>query len=122
MSDKGKSHSIAELVADYIRASIEDKPTAPAIAKSLNMSERTLHRSLTREGICYRELRKIVITELAKSYLSETSLSIQIISQKLGYEESASFSTAFKSWTGMEPSRWRARQAGCKHGKPIELL
>lgn len=44
---------------------------------------------------------------LAKQYLKETNMSLQVISDLLGYGQTSSFIRAFKRWNGMTPARFQ---------------
>ncbi len=49
---------------------------------------------------------------MAIHYLSQTSMSISLISQMLGFSEPSAFTRAFRQWTGELPKNYRdvARQ------------
>lgn len=82
---------------------------AREVAGWLGLSERTLHRRLAREGQSFRLLDEGVRQRLAEGLLRDTGLGLEYIAEQLGYAEAASFSRAFKRWTGMAPSSWRRR-------------
>lgn len=77
------------------------------IAQSLNMTSRTLRRKLSDENTSFQEIKNLSRRDIAIHLLSRRDLSIAAIAHKLGYSEVASFSRAFKQWTGLEPSRYR---------------
>lgn len=92
-------------VHDYLsstqlyRASMED------CAKSLNMSVRTLRRKLSAQDESYQSVLDGFRLMLAKKYLSSTNMTLEAISERLGYSDAANFSHAFKRWTGAAPRR-----------------
>lgn len=99
-----------------LRASVENEVqrllphrqmSKPNIAKVLGISERTLSRKLTEEGVTYAEVVDGVRQSLAAQYIRDASLSLSQIAWLLGYEEATSFSHAFKRWTGRSPSAAR---------------
>lgn len=49
--------------------------------------------------------------QLASTILARTSLSIQEVAERVGYESEASFSRAFKGTVGLPPGAWRRRKA-----------
>ncbi len=93
-------------------------PSASQVAQRLNMSTRTLHRRLATEGVTFRRLVDDVRAEQARYFLRNGRLSVGQIAELTGFSESASFSHAFKRWTGQSPLGYRrsARQAGVDEG------
>lgn len=91
---------------------------AREVAAYLGLSERTLHRRLAEEGYPYRRLDERVRRNLAERLLRDSALGLDSIARQLGYAEAASFSRAFKRWTGLPPDHWRAQ----RHAEPLEPL
>lgn len=80
------------------------------IASALNMTVRTMHNRLEREGTNYKEILESTREELARAYLLKGQHSISDIAYLLGYAEVGNFSRAFKRWTGKSPKNYlRAR-------------
>ena len=77
------------------------------VAGQLAVSKRTLQRRLSEEGTSYQLLLARTREDLARHYLSSTSLSCTEISFLLGYDEPSSFFRAFQSWTGETPEGLR---------------
>jgi AraC-like DNA-binding protein len=77
------------------------------VARRLNMSVRTLQRRLNDDGLTFRGVLTSAQSDIAKSYLRETSLSIAQIAAQLGYADRTSFDLAFSNWTGSSPRRFR---------------
>lgn len=84
---------------------------AAQVAAQLGISERSLHRRLAAEGQRYRILDERVRRRLAERLLRDSRLDLDSIARQLGYAEAASFSRAFKRWTGQAPAHWRQVQA-----------
>ena len=82
-------------------------PGAAAIAKSLNVSERTLHRRLRDEGTTATDVLRQLRLELADKYLRDADISLTEIAYLLGYSEVSAFHRAFKRWTGLTPADFR---------------
>jgi len=80
-----------------------------AVARQLGMSERTLHRRLSEDGVSYQELLEEVRKAAAGRYLDESPLAISEIAYLLGYSEPAAFHRAFKRWYAMTPEHFRTR-------------
>ena len=80
---------------------------ADMVAKKLGMSERTLARRLTEEGVSFIEIVQQLKATLARYYLEEETMPISKIAWLLGFEEPSSFSHACKRWTGKTPRELR---------------
>ncbi len=83
---------------------------AVEVAGLLGLSERSLHRRLALEGHAFRLLDARVRCNLAEQLLRDTDLRLDAIAQQLGYTEAASFSRAFKRWSGTSPAHWRRQR------------
>jgi len=77
------------------------------VAGSLNLSTRTLQRRLTDEGVNFFELKERIRFDLAGTALKSRDLSIEEISEDLGFSDRHSFTRAFKRWSGVTPSAFR---------------
>jgi AraC-like DNA-binding protein len=77
------------------------------IARSLQMSERTLQRRLREFGTTFKSILNEVRQDLANSYIRDSKLSLTEISFMLGFAEISTFSRAYKRWTGQSPSAFR---------------
>lgn len=83
--------------------------TLDALSAKMNMSSRTLHRRLDKQGKNFNQLLKQARLEMAIDYLERSSLSLSEISYRLGYTEQSAFSRAFKQWTGKTPKQYLAK-------------
>jgi AraC-like DNA-binding protein len=86
-------------------------PSMQTIADELHLDPRTLRRKLTDEGASYRELIAGVRQARAERMLA-TDAPIETIARHLGYAETASFTHAFRRWTGLAPSVFRRGLGG----------
>jgi AraC-like DNA-binding protein len=82
-------------------------PTIEETAGRIAVSPRTLRRRLEERGTSYRSLLEEVRRKQAEELLSGTALSVEQIADSLGYAETASFTHAFKRWTGRAPRAFR---------------
>ena len=87
------------------------KARASEIARQLGVSQRTLARQLSQEGLTFSELLDNLRSDLANRHLADRDLAISQIAWLLGYQDVASFSHAFKRWTGKAPGKARAEYA-----------
>lgn len=81
--------------------------TEDTLARSLNVSKRTLHRKLRENNASFRHLLRQVREDLARLYLKNLDYSITEIAFLLGYSDTSSFTRAFNEWFGISPSTAR---------------
>ena len=102
----------ADLVAGAERWVLENLHTGglgvPALARDLGVSARTLRRRLAEHGLTPARLVERLRRELAERYLAEGDFPLGRIAYLLGYGDPATFTRAFRRWTGTTPTRWRA--------------
>jgi len=89
---------------------ISEDTSIGRVAKSLNLGERTLQRKLAELGLTFSEVVGQVRVQRAKSMLQISNMPIGRIAEELGFTERASFSHAFKRWTGKTPLGYRKAQ------------
>ncbi len=87
------------------------KVRSSEIASRLGVSQRTLARRLTFEGVTFSDVLERLRSELAERYLAEADLSISQIAWLLGYQEASALTHAFKRWTGKTPREVRSGSA-----------
>jgi AraC-like DNA-binding protein len=81
------------------------------VARSLGMSERTLARKLSDEGLNFTEILQQLRRDLAVRYLDDRKLHVSKIAWLLGFHEVSSFTHSFKRWTGKTPRQIRTEGA-----------
>jgi AraC-like DNA-binding protein len=99
-------------VIDRIRLVLVDRlpngtPSRVEIARALGTSTRTLQRRLAAESTTYAELVDTTRRDLAEAYLRQDRYSMTDIAYLLGFASAASFTRAFRRWTGRTPSEGR---------------
>jgi len=77
------------------------------IARSLGMSNRTLARRLSDEGLNFTEILQQLRRDLAVRYLDDRKLHVSKIAWLLGFNEVSAFTHACKRWTGKTPRQMR---------------
>lgn len=105
------SDDTAEKLRALLRAGNDGYPTLEQAASRLNLSSRTLKRRLQQQQLSFRALLDEARLRDGRALLQSTSLSIEVIAQRLGYSEPANFTRAFRKWTGHAPSALRASAA-----------
>lgn len=88
-------------------ATLEKKSNLETVAAQLNMTSRTLRRKLMAEGSHFQQLKDNVKRDKAISLFEHPNLTLAEIGLAIGFTELATFSRAFKHWTGVSPSTYR---------------
>lgn len=83
------------------------QPTIADFAALLNVSTRTLARTLEQEGTSLRTLARQVRHQRACALLRDPLQPVSQIAYRLGYSDVANFSHAFKTEAGRGPRAWR---------------
>ena len=109
------------LLVQRVRERLQD-PTAETLhadglARSLNVSLRTLHRHLRQQGASVQSLKDEVRSSRAQDLLRRTRQPVKQIAHQLGFRSEKSFARAFRLWTGTTPSGWRLA-ATCHQTEP----
>jgi AraC-like DNA-binding protein len=81
------------------------------VARSLGMSERTLARKLSDEGLNFTEIFQQLRRDLAVRHLKDHKLHVSKIAWLLGFRDVSAFTHAFKRWAGKTPSEMRTASA-----------
>ncbi|HNG47164.1 MAG TPA: AraC family transcriptional regulator ligand-binding domain-containing protein [Agitococcus sp.] len=81
--------------------------TLEQVAQRLHMSERTLKRQLAKYELTYTDLVEEARKQKALDLLTNSQLSLDDISEYLGYSDLANFTRAFKRWTEQTPTAYR---------------
>ena len=101
----GYQYEVAALTAIAL---LEGYPKIDWVASKLEMSRRSLQRSLDAEGCCFSGLVEGLLKDRAITLLGSTNQGLTDIALQLGYSDSGHFSRAFRRWTGLSPSRYRS--------------
>jgi AraC-like DNA-binding protein len=96
-------------------------PVAEDLAEALNLSTRSLHRQLQKEGASLRQLKESARMERAKQLLTRTTQSIKRVAFAVGFCSEKSFSRAFHHWTGETPSGFRKQVKSARLPSPPTL-
>jgi AraC-like DNA-binding protein len=84
------------------------EPTQEEVAETLNVSARTLQRKLGDSGTTFRKIVDETRHAQALVHFSMPQMSVNEVTHLLGFSCSSSFTRAFRRWTGLSPSEWRA--------------
>ena len=101
-------------VVDRVREALAEHLSGDAspekVATLLGMSARSLQRRLKEQGTSYVQVLRDTRRELAIGHLREQQCSVTEIAFLLGFEDASAFARAFRSWTGVTPSSFRAQR------------
>lgn len=86
--------------------------TAARVAGVLSMHHRTLNRRLHEDGASFAALLADVRYDAARRLIEDTDMPIRQIAEVLGYAEISALTRAFRRWSGVSPTRWRAKAHG----------
>ncbi len=104
------------LVRDKVSALISRNPgrlwTSEEMAQELSMSVRTLHRRLKAEHTSFQRLRDEVLIGVAKRYLLDPTMTVELAGHLLGFSDVASFRRSFKRVVGEPPAAFITRKRG----------
>jgi len=73
------------------------------VGERLGMSARSLRHHLKSAGVSFHLIRSQIRKTFANRYLKDTNMPLQKIAEVLGYSDQASFTKAYRSWTGETP-------------------
>lgn len=105
-------------VEEAILSTIENSDASEeAIARQMGVSERTLRRQLSDEGVTFRKILEDCRMRSAAHYLRRTGdIPLSEIALRLGYSDQSNFTRAFSRWSGLAPQAWRRTFVSGKPG------
>lgn len=98
---------LSRTVASQVEPLLPGGAAIGAVARAMHMSDRTLQRRLDSEGASFSEIVDQVRERLARQWLRDERRTLSEITYALGFSDLATFSRAFKRWTGKPPGAWR---------------
>ena len=107
MDELQLSAGVAGKVRRVLLANLMRPRSFRDIAGEVNMSERTLRRKLREEKTSFRNMLDQLRMEMAIKYLRDTDLTVEAISESLGFSDAANFRQAFRRWTKAAPHAFR---------------
>jgi AraC-like DNA-binding protein len=107
LNDLESRIGIAGTIRAHLLRNITNPPTLAAIAKLLEVSDRSLRRQLRERGISFRGLLDGLRMQIALKYLRTTRLANEDIALALGFSDATNFRRAFRRWTNKSPSEIR---------------
>jgi AraC-like DNA-binding protein len=105
-----RSNVVARCKASLLEQLPSGELTEAQLARTLNMSRRTLQRKLAEAETTYLKLVEDTRRDLALRYLEDPRHSITDITFMLGFSQQSAFTRAFRRWTGHSPTTYRERR------------
>ena len=106
-----KSDVVSRARAAVLEHLSSGEGTEEDAAKQLHMSPRTLQRKLAEAKTTYLQLVDDTRKDLALRYIEDPRRSVTDITFSLGFSQPSAFTRAFKRWTGLSPSDYRAKSS-----------
>ncbi|MCG5238054.1 AraC family transcriptional regulator [Xanthobacter oligotrophicus] len=113
--DDGKAMQRDGSVADSVRTVLGlmiesgEKPSIKRVVATAGVSARTFQRQLEAEGTSFSELLTGLRQSETLKRLGQDDVALAAIATDLGYCDQATFTRAFRRWTGSPPGQFRAR-------------
>ncbi len=101
----GQGPETADFVRRALGRGVIDQTRIAALA---GLSAATLRRRLEAEGASFRDLRRDVLNEAARSLLLRRK-SVAEVADELGFSDFRAFNRAFKAWNGETPKTYAER-------------
>lgn len=104
---KAKSTGMEQRVKEFLTGREGQYPSLEDAADFFNISSSTLIRKLKKEQTSFQELLDEIRQQRAAWYLTNTTLPVEEIAARLGFEDTSNFSRTFRRWHGATPSALR---------------
>lgn len=104
-SDRGPSVCLYEQAVEYMRGHIDCR--VAEVARYCGVSESALYASFKRHGTTPNGARQALLAREAKQLLTTTDMSVQEISDRLGFSSTSYFRKVLRLHTGKTPSQLR---------------
>ena len=103
--------SVADRVRAVLQRSSPELLGLDEVANEFHIDARTLRRWLVEEATSYRALVDEVCARRAIELLEAPGGTVRQTARHLGYASAASFTRAFRRWTGKTPAAWTREHA-----------
>ncbi len=99
-----------------VREGWRDRADMKSVARSLELSVRSLRRRLADEGKTFDDVANDAFATVARRLLDDPRRTIQETAFEMGFSDASTFHRAFKRWTGTTPSAYRSTKTGAARG------
>lgn len=112
--ERRQQNRVTESVRELLLGPLGLAANIDDVAQALHLSTRSLRRKLEAEDTSFRHLLESERKHLATQLLAGSRMTLDELALHLGYSETASFTRAFRRWTGTSPGEFRkSRLPGC---------
>jgi AraC-like DNA-binding protein len=94
-----------------VAGDVATRPEMNDVARKLGLSERSLRRRLEAAGASFNSVVHEARGAVATKLLGDPGATIDDVARALGFNTTATFTRAFKRWTGKRPSELVARRS-----------
>ena len=109
------SKDLIKEIRRRINEANETKPTLDEMAAQLFMSTSTLQRRIKEQNTTYQKIKAEERMREAKDLLANSDISVEAISERLGFNNASNFTKSFKSWLGVTPNAFRKEHFRKEH-------
>lgn len=102
---------VAGLIRDHKQGPPYREINRGHVAAMLGLSEATMRRRLTAEGVTYQVIRDRIFCELAREWLERGDVAVGTIADRLGFSDAFAFRRFFVRQIGTSPSAYRKRSS-----------
>lgn len=106
-----RTENLATTVHDLLEQHLDQQLSLQQVAHRLNQSQRTVIRKLRHSGTTFHAIRDEVYSSKASLYMRNSDVSVNGISELLGFSGPANFRRTFKRWFGLTPSEYREKHS-----------
>lgn len=100
---------VADSIAPILDSWAGDRiPNIVVVADAIGLSPRTLQRRIAEEGKTFSEVVDHWRFTRSIELISNSEITVREISERLGYANTPNFDRAFRRWTGVSPTEFRA--------------
>jgi len=109
---QGQTDALVDQVMAAVSAEGFAQARCASVARSLDLSARTLQRRLAGCKTNFRQVVEAARMEEALSLLADAAVPLSVLSERLGYTEASAFSHGIRAHFGVSPRALRADLAG----------
>jgi AraC-like DNA-binding protein len=107
LAARPQGSSLAARVEAFVAAALPGGTDVDDVARAMHMSARTLQRRLEQEQTRFGEVLDRARLDVARRLLADRGVTMADVAARVGFSDVATFSRAFKRWTGQPPGQWR---------------
>ena len=107
-----RTENLMMTVSDLLEQHLDQQLTLEQVAHRLNQSPRTVIRKLRQHGTTFQAIRDEVYSSKAAQYMRNSDVSVNGVSELLGFSEPGNFRRSFKRWFRLKPQEYREKYSG----------